>query len=112
MRLILRLVILAAALFLISNFVSGFEIDSWKTAAIVAVVLAIVNVTIKPLLMLIALPITILTLGLFAFVINAVLLIVISRFIEGFTIDGFVPALLGSLILSVINWIGERMFND
>jgi putative membrane protein len=112
MRLLLRIIILAVSLLLVSNFLTGFEIDSWKTAAIVALVLAIINVTIKPILQLIALPITILTLGLFAFVINALLLLLVSHFIDGFRIDGFLPALLGSLILSLVNWIIEKIFRE
>ena len=83
--------------------------DSWYTALVVAVLLAVINVTIKPLLLLLTLPLTLLTLGLFVWVINAALLWFIASFVEGFSVEGFVPALWGALMLSLVHWVVRKL---
>jgi putative membrane protein len=80
-------------------------VDSFYTAMIVAVVLGLVNAVIRPLLVLLTLPITIVTLGLFIFVINGLLFWFVASFIEGFTVAGFWPALFGAIVYSVISWL-------
>lgn len=97
------------ALLLITHFVPGFAVGDIYTAFIVAVVLGVVSITLKPILLLITLPINLLTLGLFSFVVNALLLWLIANFVPGFTIAGFMPALLGALILSAVHWVSERL---
>lgn len=82
--------------------VPGVQVASFGVALVVAIVMGLVNLVVKPLLLLITLPINILTLGLFTFVINALLLMLVSRLVDGFTITGFLPALLLSLVLAVI----------
>ena len=93
----------AIALVIVANYVPGFHVNSFATALIVAVILGIINTLIKPIILILTLPINILTLGLFTFVINALLLLLVARFVTGFTIDGFVPALVGAVILWLIN---------
>lgn len=93
----------ALALVIVANYVPGFHVNSFATALIVAVILGIINTLIKPIILILTLPINILTLGLFTFVINALLLLLVARFVTGFTIDGFVPALVGAVILWLIN---------
>ncbi|HCJ52109.1 MAG: hypothetical protein A2898_02715 [Candidatus Kerfeldbacteria bacterium RIFCSPLOWO2_01_FULL_48_11] len=105
MQLILRWLLNALALLLVAYLLPGFEVSSFYTALIVALVLGIVNAIIKPVLILLTLPITILTLGLFTLVINALLIWFVASFIEGFSIDGFTTALLGGVILWVISWL-------
>jgi putative membrane protein len=95
----------ALALVIVANYVPGFHVNSFTTALIVALVLGIVNSLIKPFIIILTLPINILTLGLFTFVINAFLLLAVARFVAGFTINGFVPALIGAVILWLINII-------
>jgi len=93
----------AIAILLISNYLPGFQVASFTTALIVALVLGILNALIKPIILILTLPINILTLGLFTFVINAFLLILASYFVQGFHIDGFMPALVAAFFLWIIN---------
>ena len=83
--------------------VPGIKLDGFLTAFVAAAVIAIVNVSLKPMLNLITLPINVLSLGLFTLVINAVLLMFVAYLVTGFEIDGFIPALLGSIIMSVLS---------
>ena len=104
-KILLKILIIALALLAIDQIVPGIDIANFYTAFIVAVLWGIIGVTLKPVLHLLALPITILTLGLFAFVINALLFWFLSSFVAGFIVSGFLPALLGSLLLTVVNWV-------
>ncbi len=105
MKIILRIIIVALALLAIAKLVPGISIASFYTALIVAILWGVIGITIRPLLQLLALPVTILTLGLFALVINALLFWFLATFVAGFAISGFVPALEGSLLLTLVNWI-------
>ena len=98
------------ALLLATQFISGFVVSGIYIATIVALILAIINITLKPIVLLIALPLQILTLGFFTFVVNAVFLLVVSTFVEGFAITGFVPALFGALLIAVVLWILDILF--
>ncbi len=103
MNFIIRLLITAATAYVLSMILSGVHIDSYITALIFAFVLALLNTFLKPLLILLTLPITIVTIGLFLFVINALIIIIADKFIDGIRVDGFLWALLFSLILSVFS---------
>ncbi len=103
-RIIVHIVAYAAALLLISQYVPGIEVASTYTAVVVAVLWGIIGWTLKPALNLLALPINILTFGLFSFIINALLFWLLATFVQGFSLDGFVPALIGSLALTLVNW--------
>ena len=105
MKFLIDLLIRALVLLLTTYIVPGFHIDSYTTAVIVALVLAILNLLVKPLLVLLTLPVTIVTLGLFYFVINAVLLIIASKVIDGFRIDSFGTAILASIVIAVLSSI-------
>ncbi len=83
--------------------VPGIKLDGFLTAFVAAAVIAIVNISLKPILNLITLPINVLSLGLFTLVINAVLLMFVAYIVTGFEIDGFIPALLGSIIMSILS---------
>ncbi len=83
--------------------VPGIKLDGFLTAFVAAAVIAIVNISLKPMLNLITLPINVLSLGLFTLVINAILLMFVAYLVTGFEIDGFIPALLGSIIMSVLS---------
>jgi len=104
MHILLRWFLNAAVLLLVAYIVPGFTVSSFYTALIVALVLGIVNAIIKPILVILTLPINILTLGLFTFVINAGLILFVSTIVKGFVVDGFLPALFGGLILWVFSW--------
>ncbi len=93
----------ALTIILISQYVPGFKVDSFQTALIVALVLGIFNAIVKPIIVILTLPINILTLGLFTFVINAFLIMLTDHFVKGFTVTSFTPALIAAVILWAIN---------
>ena len=109
MGLLVRFIGTSFALLLITKYLPGFTVDTLYTALIVSVVLGVLNVTLKPILMLLTLPLNLITLGLFSFVINAVLLLIIAAVIPGFHIAGFVPALVAAVILAVVGWLLHRV---
>ncbi len=106
-KLLAKLILVAVGLLLIARFVPGIEITSFYIAFIVAVLWALISVTIRPLLLLFTLPVTILTLGLFTFVLNALLFWFLSSFVAGFSVHGFIPALEGSFLLGLISWLSS-----
>ena len=108
MNWIIRLLLNGLAVVLSAYLLPGVDVDSYGTALLVALILAIVNVIVKPILIILTIPITILTLGLFLLVINAALILFVENLVSGFTVDGFWWALLFSLILSIFN----SLFND
>ncbi|MEW6262985.1 MAG: phage holin family protein [Thermodesulfobacteriota bacterium] len=110
--LVLRWFISALSLLLVSHLVPGFEVRSLFSALVAAVVLGILNAVVRPLLIILTLPLTFLTLGLFVFVINALILWLMSGIIKGIEIAGFWPALGGAIILSLINWLTSSMIDD
>ncbi len=93
----------ALALYLVSRIVTGIHLADFGSALIAAVVIGLVNALIKPVLILLTLPLNLLTLGLFTFVINALMLLLASNFTPGFKIDGFGTALVGSVLLSLVS---------
>ena len=98
----------ALALWLVSQIVPGIQIRSFGTAMVATVVIALVDITIGPILRFLAFPITFLTLGLFRLVLNAFLLKLASTFTPGFKIDGFLNALVGSLVLTILDIVLRR----
>lgn len=86
--------------YLLENY--GVHINDWRTALIVAIVMGLLNIFIKPIIVILTLPISILTLGLFLFLINAAMIYLTAEFVGGFQVDGLFPALLFSLIYSVV----------
>lgn len=102
---ILKWLLLAFALILVDKIVPGIEVSGLLTALIAVSVIALVNMFIRPLIMVLTLPINILTLGLFTIIINAVLFGLAAYLVPGFSVDGFVPALLGSILFSLLSMI-------
>ncbi len=101
MNFLVRLLISALVAFGLSYLLPGIHIDSFVTALILALVLALLNALLKPFLVLLSLPITIITLGLFLLVINAAIILIAAKLVDGFKVDGFWWALLFSILLSV-----------
>lgn len=112
MNFIIRLIITGAVAFGLTSFLPGIHIDSFWTAIILALVLAILNSIVKPILVILTLPITILTFGFFLFVINALIILIAGNFIHGFKVDGFWWALLFSLLLSIISSILRPLIKE
>jgi putative membrane protein len=105
MKTILRMLLTAIAVMVIANFLPGVEITDFTNAMFVAIVLGFLRITVQPLLVLLTLPATILTLGLFLLVINAVIIMLAGYFVDGFTVNGFWIAFLFSILLSVFQSI-------
>ena len=109
--LIIKLLINALAIYLTAQVISGVQLDGLQAALIVALVLGIVNAVIRPILLFLTLPITLITLGLFTFVINAALVLLTSYLVDGFTVPSFWSALIFSIILSIVSslltWIAK-----
>jgi len=103
MNFLIRLLVTAGVAYGLSMLLSGVHIADYKTAIVFALVFAILNAFIKPIIILFTLPITIITLGLFLFVVNAIIIIIADKFIDGITVDGFLWAIIFSLILSVVS---------
>lgn len=101
MKLLLRIVVTALLVMVIAYFMKGVVVDHFTTALIVAVVLGLLNFFVKPILVLFTLPVTVFTLGLFLLVINAIIILLCDHFVDGFDVDGFWPALIFSIILSL-----------
>ncbi len=97
------------AILISAYLLPGVHLQDFITAIIVALVLGLANIFIKPLLIIITIPITILTLGLFLLAINAIMILIVDYFIDGFRVDGFWWALLFSLVLAIINSIFEAI---
>jgi len=105
MKFILRLLLSALAVVLLANILPGVHVATYGIAILVALVLSLLNLLVKPLLVILTLPVTILTLGLFLLVINALIIVLASSLVSGFNVDGFWWALLFSLLLSILQSI-------
>jgi len=101
MKLITRLLLVALVLLIVAEYIPGITVDGFYAALIAAIVLGLLNLFVRPVLLILTFPITIITLGLFTFVINAALFWFAATFIDGFAVESFLHALLGSLIVTV-----------
>ncbi|QTN22896.1 phage holin family protein [Rhizobacter sp. AJA081-3] len=115
MKILVRWLLLAAALLLVAYLYPGVAITSFGSAMIAAFVIGVFNTLLRPILVLLTLPVTLLTLGLFLFVINALMFWAAAQVLDGFAVNGFVAALIGSLIYSLIGMVidvaMERLFS-
>lgn len=116
LRLLIRWVLFALALLFTAWVVPGISFVSFSTALLAAIVMGLVNMFIRPIILLFTLPLNLLTLGLFTLVINALMLWLVSKIVVGFMITGFLAALLGSIVLSIISLFINKMdlnyYND
>lgn len=114
MKLIAKWLLSATALLAVAHLYSGVQVQSFGQALIAALVIGLFNAVLRPLLVVLTLPVTVLTLGLFLFVINALLFWAAAGILDGFVVSGFAAALLGSLIYTlmgmIINLALERLF--
>jgi putative membrane protein len=112
MGLLVRWLVLTAAIVIASYLISGIEISGFFSAFFAAAILGILNIFFRPILFILTLPINLLTFGLFTFVINALLLKMASGVIEGFQVHGFWSAVFGALVISVVNWLLNSFINE
>ena len=111
-QLLLNWLLSAASLFLVAHLVPGFELSGFPVALLAAIVIGLVNSTLGLFLKVVTLPLTCLTLGLFWLVINALMLELAAWLVPGFTVDGFLSALLGAIVLSLVNLLLRYLVFD
>jgi putative membrane protein len=104
---LIRMLITAAGLWVASEIVPGLHIEGLGTLLAAALLLGLVNAVVRPLVILLTLPITVVTLGLFLLVINAMMLGIVAWLLAGFTLSGFLPAVLGSIVVSLTGWVAS-----
>jgi putative membrane protein len=109
---VIRLVVNAAALWVAAQLVPGFVLGGVTPLILAALVLGIINAIVRPVLVILTLPLTLVTLGLFLFVLNAFCIWLTSRIVPGFEVHGLGAALLGALVVSVVSWIVTAFVSD
>lgn len=109
---VLRVLINTLAIYLVASIVPGIEVRSAAAALGAGLVLGLINAVVRPILLILTLPITLLTLGLFLLVLNGLCLWLTSVVVKGFEVHGFWPAVLGALIVSVVSWILSAFLSD
>lgn len=108
-NILLRFSSVVLGLFVAAYFIEGIMIDGLYPAIIVALILGVLNVIVRPILVVLTLPITILTLGLFIFIINGLLFLFVGTIVKGFEVNGFIPALLGSIVVSLVSALIHKL---
>ncbi|WP_298138548.1 phage holin family protein [Flavobacterium sp.] len=112
MDLLLRILITSSLVMILSYVMKGVHVDEFTTALTVAIVLGLLNFFVKPILLLFTFPLTILTLGLFYFVVNAIIILLCDHFVDGFDVNGFWNALLFSIVLSLSQSLVYKLTED
>jgi putative membrane protein len=112
MGFLLRVLVNAAAIYLVANIIPGIAVSGVLAALGAGLVLGLVNAVVRPVLVILTLPVTLLTLGLFLFVLNGLCLWLTSLIVKGFVVDGFWAAVLGALVVSVVSWILTAVVSD
>lgn len=112
MKLIIRLLVTAILVVILSYLIKGIQVDGFLTALTVAIVLGLLNLFVKPILVVLTLPVTIFTLGLFYLVINAAMILLCDHFVDGFKVDTFWTALIFSIVLSLSQSIVFKLTNN
>lgn len=112
MNLLIKILITSGLVLLIANFMPGVQVAGFTTALIVAIVLGLLNIFIKPILVILTLPVTIVTLGLFLLVINALMILLCTKIVGGFNVDTFWTALFFSIILSLLQSVMNGILGE
>ena len=111
MNFLIKILLSAVAVVIGAYVIPGVSVNGYVTALIVALIMSLLNVTVKPLLVILTIPVTILTLGLFLLVINVIIIYITDALISGFSVHGFLPALIFSLVVSLVNWLFDSMLD-
>lgn len=112
MGFVLRAIVNTVTIALAARLIPGLALDGWLPALLAGAVLGVVNAVVRPVLVVLTFPLTLVTLGLFLFVLNALCLWLTAALVPGFDIHGFLPALLASLVISVVSWLLTAFVND
>jgi putative membrane protein len=111
-KFVVRAVFAALGLWAASKIVPGVSIDNVGTLVVAAVLLGVVNALVRPVVFILTLPVTILTLGLFLLVVNAAMIGLVALLLGGFRVDGFVPGILAAIVTGVASWIGHMLMRE
>lgn len=109
---LIRWLVLTVGILLTAYLMDGIEVRGFASAFLAAAILGILNAFFRPILLILTLPINVLSLGLFTFIINAILLMMVSGVISGFVVRGFWSAVFGSLLISLVSWVLNSFIND
>lgn len=109
LKLVLKFLVIAAAVYGIATYVDGISVDTTQTILIVAAVWSVIILLIRPVLRVLTFPLTLLTLGLFSFVLNAALFFGMTYLVPGFSVDGIMSAVIGSFILSAVSYVADHL---
>jgi putative membrane protein len=109
---IIKVVIAAVALWLAAVIVPGIDYDGWLNLLLAGLLLGLVNAFVRPVVTILTLPVTILTLGLFLLVVNAAMIGLVALFLKGFTVSGLVPGILAAIVTGVVSWLGQIVIRD
>ena len=112
MGFVFRVIVNILAILLAANVVNGIHVDGFLAAVAAGLLLGVVNAIVRPVLLVLTFPITLLTLGLFLLVLNGLCLWMVAAVVKGFTIAGFWPAVLGALVVSVVSWVATILVSD
>ena len=112
MNYILKILLSAIAVFVLANIVPGISIESYTTAILVAIVLGLLNTLVRPLLIFFTIPLTLITLGLFLLIINAIMVLLSDYFISGFNVSGLFSAILFSILLSLTQSVLYKLLDN
>ena len=112
MKLLIGWLLNALALLAVAYFVPGIAVSNFTSALIAAAVIGLVNMLIKPILLILTLPVTILTLGLFIFVINGILFWLVGNFLNGFDVKSITAGIIGAIVYSIISWVLSAIVID
>lgn len=108
---IIKFIVNGFVVYVTAYLLSGVIVSDFKVALIVALVLAALNILIKPILLILSLPVTILTLGLFTFVIDALMVILATKIVPGFSVDSFLTALVFSVVMTILSYILHKIID-
>jgi putative membrane protein len=111
-KFIAKILIAAAGLWLAATFIDGIDYHGWLALLLAGLLLGLVNAIVRPIVTLLTLPITLLTLGLFLLVINAAMIGLVGLLVPGFDVDGFIPAILAAVVTGVVSWVGQALMRE
>ena len=109
---ILRVIIAAAGLWLASAIVPGIEVEGWLTLLLAGLLLGLVNAFVRPVVTILTLPLTLLTLGLFLLVVNAAMIGLVAWLLPGFGVSGFWPAVFAAVVTGAVSWVGQALMRE
>lgn len=104
---VIRGLVAAGGLWVADQALLGIAVDNWKTLLIAALLLGLVNAVVRPIVFFLTLPLTLVTLGLFLFVVNGAMLGLVGMLLDGFKVDGFWSAMLGAIIIGLVSWVAS-----